>query len=151
MRYYLCLMAFLFSTSLFASALLDVKPSNKTQFLSLIKTKQGDYQAKEGSNELCKGAPFKLVKQPTQGFNLGTLIDFSDLHNGTRTRKIPNFCIVSSKLKYFVNGIVRTKRYFRCDDESDATTIVEDLRFKDSNTITYTLNQPEISCVYEKL
>ena len=52
MRYYAYLVLFLFSTSLFASALLDVKPSNKTQFLSLIKTKQGDYKADEGSHEL---------------------------------------------------------------------------------------------------
>ncbi len=57
--------------------------------------------------------------------------------------------LVASALAIFLQGLYHFN--FRCDDESDATTIVEDLRFKDSNTITYTLNQPEISCVYEKL
>ena len=50
MRYYFCLVAFLLSTSSIASALLDVKPSNKTQFLALIKDKQGDYKVKAGSD-----------------------------------------------------------------------------------------------------
>ena len=128
-----------------------MKPSNKTQFLSLIKTKQGDYKANEGSHELCKSASFKLVQQPTQGFNLGTLIDFIDLHNGTRTRKIPNFVLLVQNWNISLTALSELKRYFRCDDENDATTIVEDLRFNDSNTITYTLSQPELSCVYEKL
>ncbi|MGX1111005.1 hypothetical protein ACSSVW_000384 [Pseudoalteromonas sp. MBR-15] len=150
MRYYYCLVLFLFSNSLLASALLDVKPSNKTQFLSLIKAKQGDYALVSGSDEVCKSAPFSLVKQPTQGFTLGSLIDFSDLHNGTQTKKIPDFCIVTSKLKYFVNGIVRTNRYSRCNDENDEGTTVEDLRFEDNDKITYTLSQPAVSCVFEK-
>ena len=150
MRYYFCLVAFLLSTSSIASALLDVKPSNKTQFLALIKDKQGDYKTKEGSDVVCQNASFSLIKDPTQGFSLGTLIDFSDLHNGTQVKKIPNFCVVSSKLKYFVNGIVRTKRYFRCDNEDDNGSTTEDLRFKDNADITYTLSKPDVSCVFEK-
>lgn len=150
MRYYFFLLAFLLPTSLFASALLDVKPSNKTQFLSLIKDKQGDYQTTEASDAVCKSASFLLIREPTQGFKIGDEIDFSDLHNGTQVKKIPEFCIVSSKLKYFVNGIVRTKRYFRCDNEEDNTTTIEDLRFKDNGQITYTLSKPQISCIFEK-
>ena len=150
MRYYFCLVAFLLSTSSIASALLDVKPSNKTQFLALIKDKQGDYKTKEGSDAVCQNASFSLIKDPTQGFSLGTLIDFSDLHNGTQVKKIPNFCVVSSKLKYFVDGIVRTKLYFRCDNEDDNGSTTEDLRFKDNGNITYTLSKPEVSCVLEK-
>lgn len=150
MRYYFFLVAFLFSTSPYASALLDVKPSNKTQFLSLIKDKQGDYKVKEGSDTVCQNTSFTLIREPTQGFSLGTLIDFSDLHNGTQVKKIPNFCVISSKLKYFVNGIVRTKRYFRCDNEADNGSTTEDLRFKDNGNITYALNKPEVSCVFEK-
>ena len=59
------------------------KYGNKTQFLALIKDKQGDYKTKEGSDAVCQNASFSLIKDPTQGFSLGTLIDFSDLHNGT--------------------------------------------------------------------
>lgn len=150
MRYYFCLVFFLFSTSSYASALLDVKPSNKTQFLALIKDKQGNYKVKEGSDAVCQNASFSLIKEPMQGFRLGTLIDFSDLHNGTQVKKIPNYCVVSSKLKYFVNGIVRTKRYFRCDNEGDNGSTTEDLRFKDNGNITYTLSKPDVSCVFEK-
>lgn len=150
MRYYFCLMAFLLSTTSFASALLDVTPSNKTQFLALIKDKQGNYKAKEGGDAVCQNASFSLIKEPTQGFSLGTLIDFSDLHNGTQVKKIPHFCVVSSKLKYFVNGIVRTKRYFRCENEDDNGSTTEDLRFKDNGNITYTLSKPDVSCVFEK-
>ncbi|MBD57625.1 hypothetical protein [uncultured Pseudoalteromonas sp.] len=150
MRSYFWIVAFLFSNSALASALLDVKPSNKTQFLSLIKDKQGEYAAKEGSDAVCQNASFSLIKTPTQGFSLGTLIDFSDLHNGTQVKKIPNFCVVSSKLKYFVDGIVRTKRYFRCDNEDDNGSTTEDLRFKDNGNITYTLSKPNVSCVFEK-
>ncbi len=150
MKYYVCLMFFLFSASTLASALLDVKPSNKTQFLALIKDKHGDYKVKEGSDIVCQNASFKLINSQTQGFSLGSLIDFSDLHNGTQVKKIPEFCIVSSKLKYFVNGIVRTKRYFRCDNKDDEGSTIEDLRFKSDGTISYTLNKPTVSCVFIK-
>ncbi|WP_404344087.1 hypothetical protein [Pseudoalteromonas mariniglutinosa] len=127
-----------------------LQPSNKPQLLAVVNANLGDYLPVEDSDSQCQAASLQILNTSTGGFSLGRLIDFSALHNGTQTKKIADFCLVTTQLKYVRNGIIRSQRYNRCKNKDDEGSVVDSVMFKEDGQIVYTLSKPALKCVFVK-
>lgn len=127
--------------------------SNKARFIPLLQSKLGAYEVVASNSSLCVNANLTFINpnNADNGFMLGEQIVFNSLHNGTRTIKKPNFCFITSSLKYKKNGIENSLRMSRCDNPINEKSLSQTLVFLDNNTLKYTLTDPEVECEYKKL
>jgi hypothetical protein len=128
------------------------EPSNKTRFVPLLKTKLGVYEVVSANSGLCVNGNLSLIdaSDPEKGFKLGEQIVFDSLHNGTRTIKKPNFCFITSSLKYKSNGLENALRMSRCENEINEKIISQNIYFLANNTLQYTLSEPSVQCTFKK-
>lgn len=128
-------------------------PSNKTRFIPLLKTKLGNYEVTSSNSALCTNSrlEFNDPNDPEKGFRLGEQILFNSLHNGTRTIKKPNFCFITSSLKYKTVGLENSLRMSRCDNPIHERTIEQTITFLTDTTLQYTLDDPSVECEFIKV
>jgi hypothetical protein len=128
------------------------KPSNKSRFIPLLETKLGAYEVVSANSALCVNSQLRLINpaDPDAGFTLGEQIVFDSLHNGTQTIKKPNFCFVTSSLKYKSDGLENSIRTSRCENPINEKIISQTLYFGANNTLTYTLSEPQVECSFKK-
>lgn len=144
----------LYGVCLCMSALGSAKtelPSNKSQFISLLNSKVGNYQLVAGAAEQC--APGSLAwlddSNPDLGFKLGNSIIFNALHNGTQTNKVANFCLVTTKYKYTTQSIILSLRHTRCENDSDNLDTSQTLRFIADSRLHYSVEDSDTVCQFE--
>ena len=128
-------------------------PSNKARFIPLLKTKLGNYEVTSSNSGLCTNSrlQFNNPEDPEQGFSLGEEILFNSLHNGTRTIKKPNYCFITSSLKYKTDGLENSLRMSRCDNPIHEGAIKQSITFLTDNTLKYTLDNPSVECEFIKV
>ncbi|MEM5511281.1 hypothetical protein WNY79_00135 [Pseudoalteromonas sp. AS84] len=145
----LCLSCLFLSNVLFAKT---ATPSNKSRFIPLLKTKLGNYKVVSANSSLCVDSQLSLINPvyPGAGFKLGSQIVFESLHNGTRTTKKPNFCFITSTLKYKSDGLENGLRMSRCENPANEKTISQSIKFLADNTLKYTLSEPSVECTFKK-
>ncbi|MBE0361819.1 MULTISPECIES: hypothetical protein [Pseudoalteromonas] len=139
-------------TVAFTSANAFSEPSNKTRFIPLLKSKLGAYEVLSTNSALCVDSELSLLEKnnPSAGFKLGEQIIFGSLHNGTQTVKKPNFCFITSSLKYKSDGLDNGLRMSRCEDTVNEKTIRQSIQFLANNTLKYTLSEPSVECTFKK-
>ena len=144
----LCVCCLFFANQSFAKTIL---PSNKTKFVSLFNSKVGDYELVSGDARYCdSGSLMWLDKNNTDlGFRLGSLISFIDLHNGTQTNKVPDFCLVTTKFKYSNIGLTMDLRQDRCDNNSDILDVSRTLNFVSDTQLEYLIKNANVQCKFE--
>ena len=151
MHYYKIL---LWVSSLLVSNILCAKtelPSNKSQFINLFNTKVGRYQLVSGDAKMCASGALALLdeNEPDLGFKLGDEIIFNNLHHGTQTNKVANFCLVTTKYKYTTQSITMSLRHTRCENEVDNLDTSQTLRFISPTTLTYSVENSDVLCQFE--
>ncbi|WP_024609915.1 hypothetical protein [Pseudoalteromonas sp. TB64] len=136
----------------FTSAYAFSEPSNKTRFIPLLKTKLGAYEVVSANSALCVNSRLSLQdeKNASAGFKLGNEIIFGPLHNGTQTTKKPNFCFITSSLKYKSDGLENSLRMSRCENLANEKIINQSIKFLPNNVITYTLSEPSVECTFKQ-
>ena len=127
--------------------------SNKARFIPLLKTKLGNYEVTSSNSGLCTNSrlQFNDANDPEQGFSLGEQILFNSLHNGTRTIQKPNYCFITSSLKYKTNGLENSLRMSRCDNPIHERSFKQSITFLTDNTLKYTLDNPSVECEFIKV
>ena len=139
-------------TVAFTSANAFSEPSNKTRFIPFLKSKLGAYEVVSTNSGLCVNSDLSLTDESdlSAGFKLGEQIVFGSLHNGTRTIKKPNFCFITSTLKYKSDGLENGLRMSRCENPANEKTISQSIKFLADNTLKYTLSEPNVECTFKK-
>ena len=137
----------------FTSAHAVATPSNKSRFIPLLKTKLGAYEVVSANSALCVNSQLSLVNPDNEdaGFTLGGQIIFDSLHNGTQTVKKPDFCFVTSSLKYKSDGIENGLRMSRCENPANEKIISQSIYFLANDTLKYTLSQASVACTFKKV
>jgi hypothetical protein len=143
----------LLTTILLVSADTVAKPSNKSRFIPLLKTKLGAYEVVSANSALCVNSQLSFINSavPDEGFSLGPQIVFDSLHNGTQTIKKPNFCFITSSLKYKSDGIENGLRMSRCENPAHEKTIRQAIYFLANDMLSYTLSEPNVECTFKKV
>ena len=128
------------------------EPSNKARFIPLLKSKLGAYQVISANSSLCVDSQLHFTNKnnPSEGFRLGKQIVFGTLHNGTQTKKKPNFCFITSSLRYKSDGLDNGLRMTRCDKSINERTIRQTIRFLPNGILKYTLSDPSVECTFKK-
>ena len=144
----LCLVSVFLSTVVSAKTEL---PSNKSQFINLFNTKVGSYQLVSGEAKMCAGGQLAWLdaNEPDLGFKLGDEIIFNNLHHGTQTNKVANFCLVTTKYKYTTQSITMSLRHTRCENETDNLDTSQTLRFISPTTLAYSVESSNVRCQFE--
>ncbi|GAA60676.1 hypothetical protein P20652_2542 [Pseudoalteromonas sp. BSi20652] len=129
------------------------EPSNKTRFIPLLKSQLGHYEVTSTNSGLCVNSNLSLTdsSDASAGFKLGEQIVFGPLHNGTQTIKKPNFCFITSTLKYKSDGLENGLRMSRCENLANEKTISQKIEFFANNTLKYTLSDPSVECMFKKV
>ncbi|WP_213609897.1 hypothetical protein [Pseudoalteromonas sp.] len=127
--------------------------SNKARFIPLLKTKLGNYEVTSSNSGLCINSrlQFNNANDPEQGFSLGKEILFNSLHNGTRTIEQPNYCFITSTLRYKTDGLENSLRMSRCDNPIHEKSIKQSITFLTDNRLKYTLDNPSVECEFIKV
>ncbi|NMM39687.1 hypothetical protein HHO47_02250 [Pseudoalteromonas arctica] len=144
----LCLVSVCLSTVVSAKTEL---PSNKSQFINLFNTKVGSYQLVSGDAKMCAGGQLAWLdaNEPDLGFKLGDKIIFNNLHHGTQTNKVANFCLVTTKYKYTTQSITMSLRHTRCENEIDNVNTSQMLRFISPTILAYSIESSNVRCQFE--
>ena len=126
-------------------------PSNKSQFISLLNSKVGNYQVVAGTADNCTSGSLTWLDKnnPDLGFKLGNSIMFNALHNGTQTNKVANFCLVTTKYKYTTQSITMSLRHTRCENDSDNLNTSQTLRFIADSRLHYSVENSDNVCQFE--
>ena len=137
----------------FVSVHVAAEPSNKARFIPLLKSKLGTYKVVSANSGLCVNSDLSLINasNPSEGFKLGEQIVFGSLHNGTQTIQKPNFCFITSSLKYKNDGLDNGLRMSRCDDPINEKTIRQSIRFLPNDMLIYTLSSASVECKFKKV
>ena len=81
--------------------------------------------------------------------NIESLISFIDLHNGTQTNKVPDFCLVTTKFKYSNIGLTMDLRQDRCDNNNDILDVSRTLNFVSDTQLEYLIKNANVQCKFE--